>query len=100
MRACVETNTTNSAISSVCSIMLWIFFCLGPDAAFNEGRVSMRSYYCPVQHYNKDKPDKYRVDVFILADAKYDVIYHLDVYQGKNEANVDIDNLLHSLTTT
>ena len=33
-------------------------FNLGPDAAFDEGGVVMRSYYCPVCQYNKDKPDK------------------------------------------
>ena len=40
------------------------------------------------------------MDFFILADAEYYVIYHLYVYQGKNEANVDIDDILYSLTTT
>ena len=40
--------------------------------------------------YNKDKPGKYRVDIFILANAKYYFIYHIDVYQGKNTANIDI----------
>ena len=61
-------------------------FNLGAEASFDEGGIPMRSRYCPVRQYNKDKPDKYRVDFFILADAKYYFIYHLDVYQGKNEA--------------
>ena len=60
-------------------------FHLGPDVAFDEGGVAMRSRYCPVRQYNKDKPDKYRVDFFILADARYYNVGHLDVYQGKKK---------------
>ena len=60
----------------------------------------MRSCYCPVRQYNKDKPDKFRVDFFILADTKYYFIYHLDVYQGKNKANIDIDSTITHLPTT
>ena len=60
----------------------------------------MRSRYCPVRMYNKDKPDKFCVDFFIMADSAYYFIYHLDVYQGKNIANIDIDPLVVKLPTT
>ena len=36
-------------------------FNLGPNASFDEGGIAMRSRYCPVRQYNKDKPNKYRV---------------------------------------
>ena len=75
-------------------------FHLGPNVSFDEGGVAMRSRYCPVRQYNKDKPDKYRVDFFILADAKHYFIYHLDVYQGKNKANIDIHPSVRNLPTT
>jgi len=55
---------------------------------------------CPVRQYNKDKPDKYRVDFFILSDAKYYFIYNMDVYQGKNSHNVYIDKRAADLPTT
>ena len=45
-------------------------FHLGPNASFDEGGIPMRSRFCPVRQYNKDKPAKYRVDFFILADSK------------------------------
>ena len=86
---------------------IWLFnakaketFELGKDISFDKGGVAMRSRYCPVRQYNKDKPDKFRVDFFILADTKYYFIYHLDVYQGKNKANIDIDPTVSSLPTT
>ena len=60
----------------------------------------MRSRYCPVQIYNRDRPDKFRVDFFILADSKHYFIYHLDVYQGKNKASIDINHLVKNLPTT
>ena len=75
-------------------------FHLGPDISFDEGGIPMRSRYCPVRMYNKDKPDKFRVDFFIMADSKYYFIYHLDVYQGKNIANIDIHQLVKHLPTT
>ena len=75
-------------------------FVLGPTASFDEGGIPMRSRFCPVRQYNKDKPAKYRVDFFILADASHYFIYHLDVYQGKNLANIDIDPLVRHLPTT
>ena len=37
-------------------------FHLGPNVSFDEGGVAMRSRYCPVRQYNKDKPEKFRVD--------------------------------------
>ena len=46
-------------------------------------------------YYNKDKPDKFQVDFFILAG-----LHHLDVYQGKNASNVSIDASCWNLPTT
>ena len=60
----------------------------------------MRSQFCPVRQYNKDKPDKFRVDFFLLAASQHYFIYHLDVYQGKNKANIDIDPSVANLPTT
>ena len=57
----------------------------------------MRSRFCPIRQYNKDKPAKYRVDSFTFADSRD---YFLDVYQGKNKANVEIHPSLRSLPTT
>ena len=73
---------------------------MGAETFFDEGGVPMQSRYSPARKYNKDKPDKYRVDFSILADAKYYFIYHLDVYQGKNKANIDIHKSIRKLPIT
>ena len=70
------------------------------NLAFDEGGVSCRSRRCPIRQYNKDKPDKYRVDFFILAGSKSRVIHHIDVYQGKNANNVGISEEFKTLPTT
>ena len=75
-------------------------FYLGPNVSFDEGGVPMRSRYCPVRMYNAKKTAKYRVDFFILADSQHYFIYHLDVYQGKNVANIDIHKDARNLPTT
>ena len=75
-------------------------FHLGAHASFDKGGIPMRSRFCPVRQYNKDKPAKYREDFFILADSRDYFIYHLDVYQGKNKENVDIHFSVRSLPTT
>ena len=72
----------------------------GPNVVFDKGEVDMRSMYCPIRQYTKDKPAAFRVDFFILADFEHYFIYHLDVYQGGNKANIDIDRKLHHPPTT
>ena len=66
---------------------------------FDEGGVASRSRMNPVRQYNKDKPNKFRVDFFVLANnspGKYFIV-HLDVgddilrrlhQQSHREANV------------
>ena len=71
-----------------------------PNLSFDEGGIACRSRYCPVRQYNKDKPAKFRVDFFILAGAKTYIIYHIDVYQGKNASNVYIEPCCMNLPTT
>lgn len=70
------------------------------NCAFDEGGIACRSRYCPVRQYNKDKPDKFRVDFFILAGSTTFLIYHIDVYQGKNAANIGIFEPAINLPTT
>jgi hypothetical protein len=76
------------------------FFASRANCAFDEGGIACRSRYCPVRQYNKDKPDKFRVDFFILAGSKTYLIYHIDVYQGKNSANIGIYPPAANLPTT
>ena len=35
-----------------------------------------------------------------MADSQFYFIYHLDVYQGKNTANIDVHPLVKNLSTT
>ena len=70
------------------------------NLTFDEGGIACRSRMCPVRQYNKDKPDKYRVDFFVLSDAHKYFIYHLDVYQGKNDSNAYVDKRAADLPTT
>ena len=60
----------------------------------------MRSRFCPIRQYNKDKPAKYGVDSFTFADSRDYFMYQLNVYQGKNKSNVDIRSSVRSLPTT
>lgn len=50
-----------------------------PDAncSFDEGGIACCSRYCPVRQYNTDKPNKFRVDFFILASSKIYMIYQI-----------------------
>ena len=55
----------------------------------------------PVRQYNKDKPNKFRVDFFVLANnnnGKF-FIMHLDVYQGKNASNIGIPPEIRTMPT-
>ena len=52
--------------------------------------------------YNKDKPQKFRLDFFVLCNNSPGAhfIVHCDVYQGKNAANIGIPNEIQNLPTT
>ena len=67
-------------------------FIPGIDLSFDEGGVASRSRFNPVRQYNKDKPQKFRVDFFVLCNNSPGMyfIIHCDVYQGKNAANIGI----------
>ena len=43
-------------------------FVPGPNLSFDEGGVSSRSRMNPVRQYNKDKPNKFCVDFFVLHE--------------------------------
>jgi len=77
-----------------------ITFVPSENLTFDKGGVACRSRMCPVRQYNKDKPDKCRVDFFVLSDAHKHFIYHLDVYQGKNDSNAYVDKRAADLPTT
>jgi len=72
----------------------------GPNLSFDKGGIACCSRVCPVRQCNKDKPDKYRVDFFVLADAKTYAVLHLDVYQGENALQVSVNEEAHGLTMT
>ncbi len=44
-------------------------FVSGKEVSFNKGGTASKSNYNPVRQYNSSKPDKYRIDFFILAHA-------------------------------
>jgi Transposase IS4 len=85
-------NTLNAAAKNVKYI--------GENSTFDEGGIASWSRVNPVRQYNKDKPQKFRVDFFILACSVCYFIHHLDVYQGKNAANVGIHRAVRALPTT
>ena len=57
-------------------------FKLGRYMSFDEGGIASRSRMNPIRQYNKDKPSKFRVDFFILSDARNYFIYNIEPYQG------------------
>ncbi len=77
-------------------------FIPGCFLSFDEGGIANKSKYNPVRQYNASKPDKYRIDFFVLANANSgnNFVYHLDVYQGKNQTNAFIAQEAWNLPTT
>ncbi len=77
-------------------------FIPGIDLSFDEGGVASRSRFNPVRQYNKDKPQKFRVDFFVLCNNSPGMFFiiHCDVCQGKNATNIGIPQEIRSLSTT
>jgi Transposase IS4 len=85
-------NTMNQAASNTKFI--------GENVTFDEGGIGSRHRLNPVRQYNKDKPQKFRVDFFIMACSRSYFIHHVDVYQGRNATNVGIHRAVRTLPTT
>lgn len=89
-----------SGVGNKCYQLCFIINKINSKAQIDEGGHATRSCFCPCRQYNKDKPNKFRVDFIILCDARAYFICHIDVYQGKNRANVGIaPEVQHMLTT-
>ena len=50
--------------------------------------------------YNKDKPNKFRIDYFLMCCGTCNAGLYMDVYQGKNVKNIDIPSELQKYPTT
>lgn len=85
---------------NTCNSVSKFTFWTPKDLSFDEGGVGCRSRYCPVRQYNQSKPQKFRVDFFVLSCARKYQILHIDVYQGKNGNNVGINRNLTDMPTT
>ena len=60
----------------------------------------MISHFFPVNQWNKDNPNKFRVDLFILEDDKQYFIYNIDLYQINNTNNINVAEEIQHLPTT
>lgn len=75
-------------------------FFVGKDLTFDEGGVSSRSRMNPIRQYNGQKPDKFRIDFFLMCDSYNYIVHHIDVYQGKNAPNIGIHQEIKDCKTT
>ena len=75
-------------------------FYLGPIAAFNEGGIEAHSRLFCVRQYNKDKPEKLRIDFFVIADSTHYFISHIYVYQVNNSGIINIKARVANIPTT
>ncbi len=77
-------------------------FIPGNEMFFDKGGIASKSNYNSVRQYNYSKPDKYRIDFLSLGNmsGRHNFIYHIDVYQGKNNQNIGIAKDLWNLQMT
>ena len=59
-----------------------------------EGDIASWSCYNDVWQNSKDKPDKFYIDLFVLANTTPGQYFsiHIEVYQRQNASNVGIPN--------
>ncbi len=63
------------------------FFVPEEEISFDEHGTSSKSNYNPVRQYNDNKPNKHRIDFFILDNLSggHSFIHHIDVCKKKQE---------------
>ncbi len=59
------------------------------------GDFANKSNYILVRQYDNSKPDKYRINNFILANLSsgQNFIYHIDFYQGKTNKTLQLPKI-------
>ena len=70
------------------------------NLTFDEGGTASRHRRNPIRQFNGAKPQKFRIDYFILCDSQNYFLHHVDVYQGKNASEVNIHKDVHGVPTT
>jgi Transposase IS4 len=73
---------------------------MAEDVCFDEGGIGSRHRMNPIRQYNKDKPQKFRVDFFLLGCSRTYFIHHIDVYQGANASKVNIHRACRNMPMT
>jgi len=73
---------------------------MSKDLTFDEGGTASRHRRNPTRQFNGAKPQKFRIDYFLLSEAHNYFIHHADVYQGKNASEVNIHREAHGMPTT
>jgi len=85
-------NTLNMAAANVMH--------MSKDLTFDEGGSASRHRRNPIHQFNGAKPQKFRIDYFLLPEAHNYFIHHADVYQGKNTSEVNIHKEAHGVPMT
>ena len=75
-------------------------FIHGLNICFDQWGIVINSCLCPIHEYNKEKHNKFIVDLFIISDDKEYFIYKIDVYQENNTNNIVIAEEIQSLPNT
>ena len=75
-------------------------FILGRHVSFDEGGVASRSRMNPIRMFNKDKPNKFTVEFFMLASPRNWFCYHFSPYEGRNATHNFIRHQARGYATT
>ena len=75
-------------------------FDLFPTSAFDEGGIETHRHFCYSRQYNKYKPDKFCIDLFLLYNSTHYFVRHIDIYQVNNAVNIDIHARSSNVQTT
>jgi hypothetical protein len=57
---------------------------LGKYVTVDEMMIRYKGSYCPAHQYMPNKPEKWEVKVWCLADSKSKFVYNFEIYCGKN----------------
>jgi hypothetical protein len=57
---------------------------LGKYVTVDKMMIRYKGSYCPARQYMPNKPEKWGVKVWYLADSKSKFVYNFEIYCGKN----------------
>jgi hypothetical protein len=75
-------------------------YSLGKYVTVDEMMIRYKGSYCPVRQYMPNKPEKWGIKVWCVADSTSKIVYNFEIYCGKDPIFQKVKHVLEPVKVT